>query len=190
MIRVKCPACGSSMTAPDTAMGKKASCPKCGQKLLITRPNPTMMTAPVPEPPPIPAPPSISLEPYRPPYQPPPEPPPEAMPFVLPVAQPAPQPAPQPMPQPSQWDFSQAEEPPPPQHDRRDDYDRRPPRRAGEFRCPFCGTNARPYIRKKISTGGWVLFVVLLIGCFLASPLALLMTEEYRTCSACGINLG
>ena len=66
----------------------------------------------------------------------------------------------------------------------------RPPRRS-RFHCPFCGCNDPPVVRRKVSTAGWVMFVVLL--CFLCLPLfwiGLLMKEEYRICADCGIKLG
>jgi hypothetical protein len=74
-------------------------------------------------------------------------------------------------------------------YDDRDDRDDRPSRRRG-FRCPFCHTAAPPFVRKRISMGGWVLFVILLLACFPLCLFALLITEDYRVCSECGINLG
>ena len=34
------------------------------------------------------------------------------------------------------------------------------------FRCPFCQSTQPPQLKSKISTAGWVMFVVLLIACF------------------------
>lgn len=90
--------------------------------------------------------------------------------------------------------------PPPPEPPRRDedDYDR--PRRSRRrhyddeersgFRCPFCKTDYPPLVRSKISTAGWVLFVILLLGCFPVCWIGLLITENYRVCGECGIKLG
>jgi predicted RNA-binding Zn-ribbon protein involved in translation (DUF1610 family) len=65
------------------------------------------------------------------------------------------------------------------------------PRRDGVgFRCPFCGTDEWPDVDSKVSTGGWVLFVGLLIFCFPLCFLGLLVKEEYRACSSCGVKLG
>jgi hypothetical protein len=80
---------------------------------------------------------------------------------------------------------------------------------APEFRCPFCKARTRPEVRSRVATGGWVLLMVLLVVtlamsafgilclpfCFsiFLTPLCLLgllVRENYRTCSACGINLG
>ena len=58
------------------------------------------------------------------------------------------------------------------------------------FSCVFCRTTAPPTTNRKISTTGWVIFVVLLLVDFLLSPLALLIKEEYRVCSRCGMRLG
>lgn len=57
------------------------------------------------------------------------------------------------------------------------------------FRCPFCHTAAMPLVKKKMSTTGWVVFVVLLICCFPLCLLGLLIKEDYRQCSQCGIKL-
>jgi len=69
---------------------------------------------------------------------------------------------------------------------------RRPRRRRGgtpeaNFRCPFCRCNEPPHAARKISAGGWVLFVILLLFFFPLCPLALLMTDEVLSCSACGV---
>lgn len=59
------------------------------------------------------------------------------------------------------------------------------------FKCPFCGTNAPPRIASKVSTGGWVIFVLLfLVMCWPFFLLALLIRDDYRVCSVCGIKLG
>jgi hypothetical protein len=77
------------------------------------------------------------------------------------------------------------------------------------FRCPFCQSAARPEVRQKVAAGGWVLFGVLLclfvgtsafgilcvpfcFSIFLAplSLLGLLIKDDVRVCSSCGIKLG
>jgi hypothetical protein len=70
--------------------------------------------------------------------------------------------------------------------------ERRRPRRSDGvgFRCPFCGTSEPPNVDSKVSTGGWVLFVVLLISCFPLCFIGLFVREDYRVCSSCGVKLG
>ena len=63
-------------------------------------------------------------------------------------------------------------------------------RTQGKFSCPFCHTSVPPRINKQISTAGWVMFVVLILFCFILAPIALFITEDYRSCSSCGIKLG
>ncbi len=58
------------------------------------------------------------------------------------------------------------------------------------FECPYCHTDAYPIVRSRISTAGWVVFVVLLIFCFPFCIIGLFIKEDYRVCSACGIRLG
>jgi len=65
----------------------------------------------------------------------------------------------------------------------------KPIRRKG-FECPYCHTDEYPEVKSKISTAGWVVFVVLLLICFPLCIIALFIKEDYRVCSACGIKLG
>lgn len=58
------------------------------------------------------------------------------------------------------------------------------------FKCPFCQTHSTPIQKQRISTAGWVLFVVLLLACFPLCWIGLLVKEDYRTCSFCGLSLG
>jgi LITAF-like zinc ribbon domain len=60
------------------------------------------------------------------------------------------------------------------------------------FVCPFCHTNAPPMKYVKVSTGGWIVFVLLILSCFgiLLAWIGLLMKESYTVCSQCGIKLG
>ena len=57
------------------------------------------------------------------------------------------------------------------------------------FRCPFCGTDSPPVVQKKVSTAGWIIFIVLLIGCFPLCLIGLFVTEDFRVCGSCGIKL-
>jgi hypothetical protein len=82
---------------------------------------------------------------------------------------------------------------------------RRRRRRKG-FCCIHCGSHEEPDVSTQVSTGGWVGFAVLLLltlpgiifsGNFamigpaiLICCIALLIREDYRTCSDCGIRLG
>jgi hypothetical protein len=52
--------------------------------------------------------------------------------------------------------------------------------------CPYCGNRAPAITNTKISTGGWVTFVVLLIVFFPLCWIGFLIREEYRVCSRCG----
>lgn len=70
-----------------------------------------------------------------------------------------------------------------------DDEDEEDDEQQGRFICPFCRSNARPIVKSKVSTGGWVLFVVLLLFCFPLCLIGLLVKEDYRICSSCGIKL-
>ena len=57
------------------------------------------------------------------------------------------------------------------------------------FHCERCGSGALPLVRRRVSTLGWVVFVLLLV-CFPLNVLGLLITEEYRVCRRCGIRVG
>src|SRR5690349_13413459 len=62
---------------------------------------------------------------------------------------------------------------------------------APQFNCPFCRSNAGYYIVSKISTGGWVVFILLFL--FLCWPLCwigFLIKDEFRQCRACHMRLG
>jgi hypothetical protein len=75
--------------------------------------------------------------------------------------------------------------------DRDRDGRRRPrQRRQGRFQCPYCGTEEPPEVKTRMSTTGWVVFVILLICCFPLCLLGLLAREDYRVCGDCGIKVG
>jgi LITAF-like zinc ribbon domain len=60
------------------------------------------------------------------------------------------------------------------------------------FQCPFCHTSVPPRVGRKISTTGWVVFI--LLTCFLITIpfcwIGLLIKEDYRVCSMCGMKFG
>ena len=58
------------------------------------------------------------------------------------------------------------------------------------FKCPFCQSQSPPVQKQKISTAGWILFVILLLACFPLCWIGLLIKEDYRSCSFCGLGLG
>ena len=60
------------------------------------------------------------------------------------------------------------------------------------FKCPYCSHEGPPRINKKISMGGWVLFVVLVLFCLLLCWIPFVVDgckEEERICSNCGTKL-
>jgi DNA-directed RNA polymerase subunit M/transcription elongation factor TFIIS len=67
-------------------------------------------------------------------------------------------------------------------------YGQRSRREVG-FRCPFCQSNLKPKVKRKISTAGWVTFALLLFFCFPLSIIGLFLKDEYRVCRSCGIRL-
>jgi len=58
-----------------------------------------------------------------------------------------------------------------------------------QFRCPFCQSTLPPWLRTKVSTAGWVLFILLLCFCFPLCCLGLLIRTEYTVCQSCGMKL-
>ena len=65
----------------------------------------------------------------------------------------------------------------------------------GGLRCPYCGNQGPPLIRKGgLSGTGWVLFVVLVFfSCFLLCWLPFVIDsckEDVRICANCGSKLG
>ena len=58
------------------------------------------------------------------------------------------------------------------------------------FKCPYCQSPAPPVQKQRISTAGWILFVVLLLLCFPLCWIGLFIKEDYRSCSFCGLSLG
>ncbi|HEX8920926.1 MAG TPA: LITAF-like zinc ribbon domain-containing protein [Pyrinomonadaceae bacterium] len=64
-----------------------------------------------------------------------------------------------------------------------------PPASAG-YRCPRCGAAYLPLVEKRISSEGWLIFVLMLFVCFPLFWIGLLMKQEYRVCPVCHANLG
>jgi hypothetical protein len=56
--------------------------------------------------------------------------------------------------------------------------------------CPYCRSYATPLIKSRVSTAGWVVFVILFIFTFFLCWVGLLIREDYRVCSYCGAQLG
>ncbi|TKG96574.1 hypothetical protein EYV94_04815 [Puteibacter caeruleilacunae] len=59
-------------------------------------------------------------------------------------------------------------------------------------KCPYCNHEGMPYVEKRLTTGAWVLFAVLVFVCF---PLCWIpfvvdgMKEEIARCQNCGLKL-
>ena len=58
-------------------------------------------------------------------------------------------------------------------------------RRRRRFLCPYCGTDERPIESKRITTAGWVVFVVFLIVLWPLFWIGLLITERETRCYDC-----
>jgi len=71
-----------------------------------------------------------------------------------------------------------------------DEYDDRPARRRGGFRCPFCGSREEPLTRSQISAAGWVTFAILLAFCFPLFWIGLLIKEDVYECYECRRKIG
>jgi hypothetical protein len=60
------------------------------------------------------------------------------------------------------------------------------------FTCPFCHFQGPPIIEKKVSSNGWIIFVLLLLFCLPLCWLPFVIDgckEETRTCSSCHTRL-
>ena len=60
---------------------------------------------------------------------------------------------------------------------------------SGQYKCPYCGTNQPPYTSSQISTGGWIVFAVMLLVCFPLFWIGLLMKENVSICPVCRATL-
>ena len=58
------------------------------------------------------------------------------------------------------------------------------------FHCPYCNSSMPPMVQSQISSAGWAVFVILLLFCLPLFWIGLLIKEEYRVCSSCGMKLG
>ncbi|WP_207915907.1 LITAF-like zinc ribbon domain-containing protein [Natronoflexus pectinivorans] len=61
------------------------------------------------------------------------------------------------------------------------------------LKCPFCSYEGTPVFEKRISSTGWVLFVVLLFFCLPLFWIPFVVDgtkEEVRKCARCGSRLG
>jgi lipopolysaccharide-induced tumor necrosis factor-alpha factor len=68
-----------------------------------------------------------------------------------------------------------------------------PPQIPFGLRCPFCGHEGVPFTKKQLSTGGWVLFAVLVLFCIPLCWLPFVIDgcqEIVRHCARCGSRLG
>ena len=60
----------------------------------------------------------------------------------------------------------------------------------GMVRCPFCGAAGPPRYEGKVSTGGWIAFVLLFLICLPLCWLGPLLGRQYSAvCGTCGIKL-
>lgn len=169
MPTVACPTCDARLKAPESAAGKSVKCPKCGATIALPAPAEGSPSAPV---------------------------------LARPRVVEPPADEPDERPRPSKRSRRRREE---------DGDDDRPSRRSDRgFRCPYCGTDEFPTTRGKTSSGGCVMCIVGLFSClafFLAgfclfplwlgllvsvplSVVGLLMRENYRECSDCGMRIG
>jgi len=61
---------------------------------------------------------------------------------------------------------------------------------AQPYRCPYCSSQYLPTVIRKISTGGWVTFALLLVFFFPLFWIGLLMKEDQRYCPSCNSRVG
>ncbi|NNF00188.1 MAG: LITAF-like zinc ribbon domain-containing protein [Pyrinomonadaceae bacterium] len=61
---------------------------------------------------------------------------------------------------------------------------------ASGYRCPRCATQMLPTVQRKISSGGWITFAVLLVFFFPLFWIGLLIKEEVRICPVCNLQIG
>lgn len=198
MIRYTCPRCSKSLESPVSFAGQKLNCPDCGQRLQIPQPStppppPVNKTVLAKEEAPATAPRSTSAAAS----------PPVSVVAVTPVAEPPPRKAApretclecgvdvtqrarvQTCPDCGSLLCSAAC-----YRDHR--YHAHAPKRKKRARpveCHYCGSTALPYQTSVISSGGWVVFVLLLIFFFPLCWIGLLMTESQFKCADCGARL-
>ncbi len=54
-----------------------------------------------------------------------------------------------------------------------------------QYQCPNCRSTYLPRVERRISTGGWITFAVLLVAFFPLFWIGLLIKEEIRVCPVC-----
>lgn len=79
----------------------------------------------------------------------------------------------------TRWQQSEARKVPPPK-----------PQSRIVVTCPYCGYVGRDRVKSRVSTGGWVTLVVLLLVFFPICWIGLLIRKSYSVCDRCGITLG
>lgn len=57
------------------------------------------------------------------------------------------------------------------------------------FRCPYCQSNAGYIRQSKTSTGGWIVFAVLLLVCFPLFWIGFLIQDSQDVCVSCRVRL-
>lgn len=57
------------------------------------------------------------------------------------------------------------------------------------YHCPRCASQMMPKIIKRISTGGWITFAVLMVMFFPLFWIGLLIKEEVRLCPVCNFKI-
>ena len=58
------------------------------------------------------------------------------------------------------------------------------------YRCPRCATQMLPTVQRKISSGGWITFALLLVFFFPLFWIGLLIKEDTRVCPICNLQVG
>ncbi len=58
------------------------------------------------------------------------------------------------------------------------------------YRCPRCNSQNLPYVKRQISTAGWITFAVLLATTGIFFWIGLLIREDVRVCPICQTKIG
>lgn len=66
---------------------------------------------------------------------------------------------------------------------------RQPPPMTHNYHCPRCSSQLLPRIVRQISTGGWIVFAILLVAFFPLFWVGLLIKDEIRVCPVCNLKL-
>lgn len=64
------------------------------------------------------------------------------------------------------------------------------PQSPAGYRCPRCGAGYLPIVEKKVSSDGWVIFILLLFFCVPLCWIGLLIKQETRICPVCRAQIG